>query len=114
MPYYRTISCGFTITRDITRNELVGEIGSTSKIFPNPIQKGGTFNLQFSNQDGNAKIARLVSIDGKEMLRRKLSSNEGQSSFQLQADPRWPAGTYFLQLLYENGKILASNKVINQ
>lgn len=89
-------------------------IVSGFKIYPNPVQKGSAFNLQFNNEDNSDKKVRVLSTDGKTMLQQTLKTNKGNSFFKLQTDARWAAGIYFIQLVYENGRVLASDKLIIQ
>ena len=89
-------------------------IVSGFKIYPNPVQKGSAFNIQFNNEDNSDKTVRVLSTDGKIMLQQTLKTNKENGLFQVQTDARWSAGTYFLQLVYENGRILASDKLIIQ
>ena len=84
------------------------------KIYPNPLSKGAAFNIQFNNEDNSDKTVRVLSTDGKIMLQQTFKTNKENDLFQVQTDARWSAGTYFIQLVYENGRILASDKLIIQ
>ena len=84
------------------------------KVYPNPVQEGNMLNLQFNNDDGKEKTIRIVNLDGKILFQQVLKSNERKNLFQLPTDPRWSAGIYFVQLLYENGQVAASEKIIIQ
>lgn len=84
------------------------------KVFPNPVSKGGTLNLEFNNDGGKNILIRVMELEGKTILQQKFSSNEGKNVLQLSTDSRWAAGIYFVQLLYENGRVAASGKIILQ
>jgi TonB-dependent SusC/RagA subfamily outer membrane receptor len=84
------------------------------KIFPNPAQKGNMLNLQFNNDNGKEKTIRVVSLDGKILFQQLLMANGRQDVFQLPTNSCWSAGIYFIQLLYENGQVAASEKIILQ
>ncbi len=81
-------------------------------VYPNPIQKGASLNLQFDNTDEKETMVRILSLDGKVLLQQKVKTAEGNNIFQLHTDNHWSAGVYFIQLLYENGQLLASEKII--
>jgi len=83
------------------------------KVYPNPVQRGNVFNIQFSNHNRNDKIVRIANIDGKNLLQQVQKAIEGKNVFQIQTDSRWAAGIYIVQI-YENGKLLASDKLIIQ
>ena len=118
----RRIGCGYNlccrvggilITSDFVETNIEKAVNGF-KIYPNPVQRGAAFNLQFKNEDNSDKIVRMISMDGKPILTQTFKTNKGNHLFQVQTDARWSAGTYFLQLVYENGRILASDKLIIQ
>lgn len=82
------------------------------KIYPNPLQKGGTINLQFNINDENDKSIRLISLDGKQLLQQPLQTSKGNTVSFVSADSRWASGIYFIQLICEKGRVLASEKII--
>ena len=84
------------------------------KIYPNPVRKGGAFNLQFNHEDNADKAVRVLSLDGRILLQETLKTNKGNGLFRVQTDARWAAGIYFIQVIYENGRMLASDKLIIQ
>ncbi len=117
----KNISCtlycrmsGITITSISNKKEQVKSEPIKLSIYPTPIQKGGTVNLQFINSVGNNIMARIISMNGREMHRQILQTNEGKNHFQVSTDAQWAAGVYFIQVIYENGRILASEKIIIQ
>jgi TonB-dependent SusC/RagA subfamily outer membrane receptor len=105
--------CGVICIKRQKQDVLENKSASIVKIYPNLVQKGGVLNLQFNTYDGMNKNIRIVSIDGKNMLQQTLKANGRKSVFQVQTDPRWSAGIYFVQL-YANGKLLASDKLVIQ
>ncbi|HEV7782274.1 MAG TPA: T9SS type A sorting domain-containing protein [Chitinophagaceae bacterium] len=108
----RRISCGYTIIRKITRDETTP--GTTNfHCYPNPAQKGDVLTLSWKN-DGLVRALRIISLEGRQMIQQTVSLNKGKSLFQVRTDPRWSAGVYFVQLVYENGRVAASGKIIIQ
>lgn len=84
------------------------------KIYPNPIQQGATFDLPLTATQGGQKKVRILNAGGKEMLRQTISTGKETKTVQVQTDARWPAGIYFIQLIYENGRVAASGTIITQ
>lgn len=84
-------------------------------VFPNPLVKGGVLNLKTDKSaEGPVKIV-IREAGGKELLRKDMTNRtEHGVALQIKTDPRWPAGIYFLQVCCENGRILASEKIIIQ
>lgn len=105
---------GVVIIVDSIKTGLKVPSLSNTQIYPNPVQRGSLLNLVFDNDKSAAKSIRIVSIDGREMLQQSLRTSKGRNIFQLSTEARWAAGIYFVQLIYENGRILASDKIIIQ
>ncbi|MEO6611744.1 MAG: T9SS type A sorting domain-containing protein [Chitinophagaceae bacterium] len=81
-------------------------------IYPNPVQKGTSITIRLTDTN-SVSIVRVLSLDGRNLLQRPIARVQ-KSIFRLETDPRWAAGIYFVQLLYENGRVAASEKIIIQ
>lgn len=107
----KRIRCSYRITRLIPRGEK--EEGTNAfKCYPNPVQKGGAISISFKNAEKNISHIRVLSLGGMEMLKQGVSDVKG--TLVIQTDPRWSAGVYFVQLVYENGRVAASERIIIQ
>ncbi|MBK9938786.1 MAG: T9SS type A sorting domain-containing protein [Chitinophagaceae bacterium] len=105
---------GITLTMNPDVNKEVLPEPFKLKIYPSPVHKGGVIKLQFKIDRVEERTARIVNLNGVELLRRKWQTNKGNNQFQLSIDARWAGGIYLVQLLCENGRILASEKIIIQ
>lgn len=92
----------------ITEKPLPGE-RALLKIYPNPVSKGGLFTTVIG--DPGVVAVRILNINGQELLRQPVI---GKPIVEFQTDSRWVAGIYFVQPLYENGRVGASAKMIIQ
>ncbi len=111
----RTIRCGYRITVTRTREVIEAKQQAESFIvFPNPISKGGVLNIKFKTTDNEKKTIRVLSSDGRILSAIPVNADKAVNNFQLQTDGRWSAGIYFVQLVYENGKIAASERIVVQ
>lgn len=112
----RVIRCYFLWGTPLKGEEVVKSQPAPTlmHVFPNPVQRGASLNLQFDNTDGKEKIIRVLSLDGRVLLQQSYPANEGKNILRLPVDARWSAGTYLAQLLYENGQVIASEKIIVQ
>ena len=84
------------------------------KIFPNPVMRGSAVNVEFRSDRQHTLLARLVSLNGNVVAEESFQINTGTHSKPIFTQSRWAAGIYFIQLLYENGQVLASEKIIIQ
>jgi len=113
----RWIRCG-GLTK-VIRDKYEAEKNMTSiraltKIYPNPISKGAAISCQWKDMEDTVTELRLVSLDGKTLLRQTVTNKGNTGLVQLYTDTRWAAGIYFLQIICEKGRVLASEKVIIQ
>lgn len=105
---------GITIRAGTDKNEQFPVETFEFKVYPNPVQRSSPMNLQFDTRDGKRKIVRIITLDGRILLQQSFNTSRGKNLFQIPTDVRWSAGIYVVQLLYENGQVAASEKVILQ
>jgi hypothetical protein len=84
------------------------------KLYPNPIQKGGVIHIEITSADDKLIKLNLFNQGGQVVSLKEQELNKGVNHFTINTDSRWASGIYFLPLVYENGKILASEKIIIQ
>lgn len=112
------MSHGCTINT-IRHTNLIAAAGSNTNyqlvIYPNPVIKGSNLQIRVAENDDKINCIRLSGLDARIVYQHVIASNSnGKTSIQLQTDPRWPSGVYFLQAICEKGRILASEKIIIQ
>ena len=107
----KRITCSYRITRLIPRGEKEEETNAFT-FYPNPAPKGSTISISFKKAENNISYIRVLSLGGMEMLKQRVQDEKGILS--VQTDPRWSAGVYFVQLVYENGRVAASERIIIQ
>ncbi len=109
--------CGVIAIR-ITNDSVAAEKGQPGlvelKVYPTLLQKGQTVNIHFSQGKKKHGTVRVLGPNGALLKSMNIPSNKGDGPFQLPTDPRWTAGIYFVQLVYENGRVAASGKIIIQ
>jgi hypothetical protein len=82
-------------------------------IYPNPLVRGGTITIELRTNSLPVARVRIVSLDGKLVLTQDQKAKD-QKRFTIQADPRWAAGIYFVQLIDEKGKLIQTEKLVVQ
>jgi TonB-dependent SusC/RagA subfamily outer membrane receptor len=84
------------------------------KLYPNPVQKGGVIHIEMTSADNKPIKLNLLSQGGQLVFLQEQELYKGANSFTINTDSRWAAGIYFVRLVYENGRVLASEKIIIQ
>ena len=113
----RRRGCGmrYTITRDKNKKALnTSPQNIQLKVYPVPVSKGNAITVQYQADTAGATELRIISLDGRILLQQPVQNSGAKKVFQIITDSRWAAGIYFLQLVYEKGSILASEKIIIQ
>ncbi|MEQ1676387.1 MAG: carboxypeptidase regulatory-like domain-containing protein [Chitinophagaceae bacterium] len=109
----RKISCGGYVrfTRKVqSEQKETGVSALQIKGYPNPVSKGAALTIQWKDVEKAVVELRLVSLDGRTVLRQPVTNKEA-GNLQLSTDPRWASGLYFLQIICEKGRVLASEKI---
>jgi TonB-dependent SusC/RagA subfamily outer membrane receptor len=104
------------IPADILTDKIITPdlASSAISIYPNPIQKGAALSLQIRKSDHRIRELRITNATGTVMLRQQVGMAKQEQRIQLQTNPGWLPGVYFLQVICENGCIPASEKIIIQ
>jgi Carboxypeptidase regulatory-like domain len=107
--WYRVSKAGRDILPlDINKQPLL-------HIFPNPVSKGQTLQVQWKPDNQPITSFRIITLDGKIVSRQQIPVKEsGKNNYSLVTDTRWSAGIYFVQAVCENGRIAASGKILIQ
>lgn len=84
------------------------------KVFPTVLKAGGTVTFLINNADEKKNTIRIASANGSLVKTLLIPASQEKTPLQVETDPRWSAGIYFIQLLYENGRIGASERIIIQ
>jgi TonB-dependent SusC/RagA subfamily outer membrane receptor len=91
------------------------EPSNSIQVYPNPAAGGSIITIKIGNDITEPlAMARVLSTNGLALLTQKLSTQKAGTNIQVYLDTRWPAGIYFVQLLYANGKPAASERIVIQ
>jgi len=66
-------------------------------VYPNPSSAGQSFTIKVTGN--NFGYLRVVSIEGITLLVKEV---RGETDLNIQSEPNWQAGTYFIQYLDKN------------
>ncbi|HRG23995.1 MAG TPA: T9SS type A sorting domain-containing protein [Chitinophagaceae bacterium] len=83
-------------------------------VFPNPVQRGQLVSLKLLQEYFPAGTVRVLTLDGKQLFSMTVNGNQQQGLIRLPTQQGWASGVYILQLVYANGRVGASEKVILQ
>ncbi len=87
---------------------------SNVSVHPNPIKTGEKVMLQFSNMNKGKYQVTVTSTAGKALAGRSIEHDGGSSTYAMQTDARWSAGSYFVRITGEDGFTLITKLVISK
>lgn len=94
------------LTEQLEKNSL--------HIYPNPVRKGQLISVKLAQGYFTSGSIRIHSINGKQLLSVPVSGSQKTGMIQIFMQQGWPPGLYILQLVYANGRVGASEKIIIQ
>lgn len=112
----RTIRCGNSIAaiKSISNVRTPQIKRNSFSVFPNPAKRGSYLTVQkeFDHEEGLQ--LKVFYSDGRLLKTQSAKATIGLNRFIVSTENHWPAGIYFIQLLYENGRLAASGKIVVQ
>ena len=98
----------------IIQEIIKGAYSNDLKVYPNPIVKGQSINIEFISQQSTNAAIRLLASDGKTMFQKEVIIENGPQHLTLSTDSKWAAGSYFMQLIFGQGKLVLQKQIIIQ
>jgi hypothetical protein len=102
------------VTSDSLKQKILN-LFSPIKIYPNPVQKGQTINFSFSNKY-NSYAIQVVSVSGVVVLNQRRQNGFTEAGAfskkiteQIIINPQWSSGYYLINILNEQGKVIAKD-----
>lgn len=84
------------------------------RVYPNPVQRGQLIHLRLLQGYFPEGRIQVLSLDGRNLLSVPLNAGKKQGQVWIPTEQRWAAGIYIFQMVYANGQVGASEKVILQ
>ena len=113
----RAVSCKLVTTQAKEPNtfSLENRIESSAvlaRAYPNPLRRGATLTVEFTNEEEQAVDLRLFSLSGQSMRRNVARLNKGVNRISIDVGSHWPAGSYVVQLIDRKGQMLLQQKLV--
>ena len=87
-------------------------VANRLNVYPNPVQSGGTFNLETNiSKPGNYSF-RVTDINGRVVITRAFNLAVQKLSTSVRCDERLFPGSYIITILDSNGKIVQTAKLV--
>ncbi len=118
--YGQTIRCfrscclaGISLTKcDINKGVDFQKPGDRFLVYPNPVHKGSNLTIEIDNPGAQVISISLLNLTGRILAKKTTGSINGYTQYTMTIDPRWAAGTYFVQVTETKGRILKQGKII--
>jgi len=84
------------------------------KFYPNPVLRSQQVNIEFENAKQGKITLKLFSLDGRSVGTKEYEAIKGMNNISYSINAQLAAGTYFIQLIDENDKLIKTEKLIIQ
>jgi TonB-dependent SusC/RagA subfamily outer membrane receptor len=108
----RCICSGIRITKHKIAKEQERQI--VAKIYPNPAMRSQELTVAFSLAKQGDVILRMVSADGKTIIEKKYSANEGVNQIKMTPGGSVASGIYVVQIIDKDKKLISRHKLVLQ
>ncbi len=105
-----TIRRTYTDTLNLLKTKLAGSL----RIAPNPVQKGGAFNLLYTVKESGTYLIQITDAAGLLVHQQQVAVMQKNGSLQIQTAASWSSGVYYLRLSNAENKLLSTNSFIVQ
>lgn len=117
----RVISCGFYCLTSGIRitgtDTIASEKAALQKpditVYPNPAQRNSSVNIKIENATNPPVAIKVTAANGSTIHTQRITATGKNNTLLLQTG-NWPAGIYFIQVLYANGQSAGSERLIIQ
>ncbi|MEO6251951.1 MAG: carboxypeptidase-like regulatory domain-containing protein [Ferruginibacter sp.] len=84
------------------------------KIYPNPVQRGNTFNIALKLKQTGLYQIQITDATGRVVLQKQINVPGKEFTESIQADSRWSSGAYYISLIDSNNKLINKTSFIFQ
>jgi hypothetical protein len=83
-------------------------------IYPNPARRNNRFTIQLENAQNEIVQIAIISLNGSMVFRYSQQINKGLNRLSINADAKWAAGIYNIQIRNEKGTLVRQEKIVVQ
>lgn len=114
--YSRRISCGaiFSIIKMNNGCPVQPTINNELRIFPNPVSKPSSVNIDISGLDQQKIAIQMVNASGQLVFSSQLVVSEKNKILIIPINSNFSSGVYFIQIISEQKKIVKSSRLVIQ
>jgi hypothetical protein len=84
------------------------------RIYPNPTQKGSTFNIDFDVKNTGEYEVTIINISGQPVMQKKIFLESKKHTEQIECNDSMRPGIYFVQVVNFVNKKICMNKLLVQ
>jgi hypothetical protein len=101
---------GLTCRKEAKEETVLSQV----KLYPNPIQRSSSFNIEIENPQDEKMQLSIVNMSDIIVSMKTENILKGSNRITVNTEVTWPAGIYIVQLSDEKGQVLKKEKLIVQ
>jgi TonB-dependent SusC/RagA subfamily outer membrane receptor len=108
--YTITINNKLTDSLKMITTKITGAI----KIYPNPVQRGNTFNITLKLKQAGFYQLQITDATGRIVLQKQINANTKDHTEKIIADIRWGSGVYYVSIIDNKMQLISKAGFIFQ
>jgi len=97
-----------------TKAGLATLLGDSLKIYPNPVQRGQSFQVALKLKDAGYYHVQVTDASGKIVWQQVAGITARDQQVQVGTDPRWAAGLYYIRIYNNKTRLIRKSSFIVQ
>lgn len=85
---------------------LATKITGAIKVYPNPVQRGESFNVALKLKQAGLYFMQVTDATGRIMLQKHINANFKEHTEQVMPDSRWSSGAYYVSIIDSKNKLV--------
>lgn len=87
---------------------ITSKITGFIKIFPNPVQKGNSFNLSLKLKQTGIYNIQIIDVAGKIVLQKQIIATEKELTEHIPTNNSWSSGIYYVRVFNSKNKFIST------
>lgn len=96
------------IVKDTVKT-LITNLTNAIKIYPNPVQKGNSFNLSLKLKMAGMHSIQITDAAGRMVLQKQINSITKLYTEQIPTNSSWSAGIYYIRVADDKNNLISTN-----
>ena len=95
-----------------TIKTLLSSFNNSLKIYPNPVQRGTSFNISLKLKQTGLYQIQITDATGRIVLQKQINALTKEATEKIQVDNRWSSGAYYISMIDNKNQLVNKKSFI--